>query len=216
MTEASGASGVSGQSGAVGETATDVAVPAPRRPASTRDRLIDTAIALTAEHGWSAVTMVRLAETAQVSRQTVYNDIGTRADLAEAMILRELERFLGCVTEAFEDSDDLRGAIRQASYAVLDRAQDNRLLHAIVSATHGADTELLPFLTSNSHGLLGFASAIVREHLDRFDHGLTPAEADTAVDAVVRVVLSHVMQPGGSPDAIADDIAWMAARVLHL
>jgi hypothetical protein len=31
---------------------------------------------------------------------------------------------------------------------------------------------------------------------------------------VVRVVLSHVMQPSGPPAATADDIAWIAARVL--
>jgi hypothetical protein len=28
-------------------------------------------------------------------------------------------------------------------------------------------------------------------------------------------VLSHVMQPGGSPAATADDLAWIVARVLH-
>jgi len=199
------------------EDTAELALPRPRRPRSTRDRLIDTAVALTAEQGWSAVTMAKLADAAQVSRQTVYNEIGTRAELAEAMILHELEQFLACVTEAFEGGDDdLLGAIRQASYAVLLRAQDNRLLHAIVSATHGADTELLPFLTSHSHGLLGFSTAIIREHLDRFDLRLTPEEAETAIDSVVRIVLSHVMQPGGSPEEIADDIAWLAGRVLHL
>ena len=31
---------------------------------------------------------------------------------------------------------------------------------------------------------------------------------------VVRVVLSHVMQPSDSPDRTADDLAWIAARVL--
>ena len=196
--------------------ATGLVLPRPRRERSTRDRLIDAAVVLTAEEGWAAVTMVKLAEAAHVSRQTVYNEIGTRAELAEAMILRELERFLSCVTDAFASNDELLPAIRQASYAVLERAQDNRLLHAIVSATHGADTELLPFLTSHSHGLLGFATALIREQLDRFDHGLSPEEADTAIEAVVRIVLSHVMQPGDVPERTADDIAWLAGRVLHL
>jgi hypothetical protein len=31
---------------------------------------------------------------------------------------------------------------------------------------------------------------------------------------VVRVVLSHVMQPSALPDQTADDIAWIAQRVL--
>jgi len=32
---------------------------------------------------------------------------------------------------------------------------------------------------------------------------------------VVRVVLSHVMQPSGTPADTADGIAWIAARVLR-
>ena len=31
---------------------------------------------------------------------------------------------------------------------------------------------------------------------------------------IVRVVLSHVMQPSGSPQQTADDIAWLAARAI--
>jgi len=31
---------------------------------------------------------------------------------------------------------------------------------------------------------------------------------------VVRLVLSHVMQPSADPAATADDIAWVAERVL--
>jgi hypothetical protein len=32
---------------------------------------------------------------------------------------------------------------------------------------------------------------------------------------VVRVVLSHVMQPSASPAETSEDIAWIAARVLR-
>jgi hypothetical protein len=32
---------------------------------------------------------------------------------------------------------------------------------------------------------------------------------------VVRVVLSHVMQPTAAPADTADDLAWIAARVLR-
>ena len=32
---------------------------------------------------------------------------------------------------------------------------------------------------------------------------------------VVRVVLSHVMQPSATPEATADDIAWLAGDVLQ-
>ena len=37
----------------------------------------------------------------------------------------------------------------------------------------------------------------------------------TAVDAIIRLVLSHVMQPAKTPADAAADIAWVAGHVLH-
>ncbi len=112
---------------------------------SMRDRVVAAAVVLTSEVGWSQVTMAKFADVVGVSRQTVYNEIGSKPHLAEAMILRELDRFLAIVSVAFDrNPTDLVAAIRAASQRVLEHAQDNQLLHAVVSATHGADTELLP------------------------------------------------------------------------
>ena len=131
------------------------------------------------------------------------------------MILRELERFLGLVTVAFDaHPTDLVAAIRDASCAVLEASQDNLLLHAIVSATHGADTELLPLLTTHAGALLSTAKAVVVDRVAPYDVDLSAEQLDAAIDMVVRVVLSHVMQPSDSPARTADDIAWISARVL--
>jgi hypothetical protein len=98
---------------------------------------------------------------------------------------------------------------------VLELAQDNRLLKAVVSATHGADTELLPLLTTHSESLLETAKTVVRTRVSAYDVALPDARLDAAIDLIVRVVLSHVMQPSGTPDATADDIAWLSANVLR-
>jgi AcrR family transcriptional regulator len=180
-----------------------------------RDRIVAAAVVLTTERGWANVTMARLAEAVGVSRQTVYNEIGTKPRLAEAMILGELERFLGVVTLAFDaHPTDLVAAIEAASRSVLEASHDNPLLHAVVSATHGADTELLPLLTTHSQSLLATAKAVVVDRVAPYDVGLTAAELEAAIDMVVRVVLSHVMQPTASPERTAGDLAWIAARVL--
>ena len=181
-----------------------------------RERVVDAAVAMTTESGWSAVTMGSIAERVGVSRQTVYNEVGTKAGLAEAMILHELDRFLGVVTTAFDGQpSDLVAAIRAASGSVLELAQDNKLLHAVVSATHGADTELLPLLTTHAESLLAAAKVVVRDRITPYDIRLDDDHLDAAIDMVVRVVLSHVMQPSGPPARTADDIAWIAARVLR-
>lgn len=181
-----------------------------------RDRVVDAAVAMTVETGWSQVTMARIADRVGVSRQTVYNEVGTKPGLAEAMTLRELERFLGVVSQAFDaHPDDLVEAIRASTRAVLEHAQDNLLLHAVVSATHGADTELLPLLTTHAESLLAAAKGVVGTRLAPYDVGVDAAHLDAAIDMVVRVVLSHVMQPSGTPGSTADDVAWVASRVLR-
>ena len=182
---------------------------------TTRDRIVEAAVAMTTESGWSGVTMGSLAERVGVSRQTVYNEVGSKEGLAEAVIQRELARFLEVVSAAFDQHlDDLVAAIRAASAGVLYLAQDNRLLHAVVSATHGADTELLPLLTTHAESLLAAAKLVVAERVTPYDVGLDSRRLEAAIDMVVRVVLSHVMQPSGTPTKTAADIAWISQRVL--
>ena len=53
------------------------------------------------------------------------------------------------------------------------------------------------------------------ERITPYDVGLGGRHLDAAIDMVVRVVLSHVMQPSASTSDTADDIAWIAARVLR-
>jgi AcrR family transcriptional regulator len=184
-------------------------------PVTMRERVIDAAVTLTTEVGWAQVTMARLGDVVGVSRQTVYNEIGSKPRLAEAMILHELDRFLGLVTVAFDAHPaDLVAAIREASRSVLEASQDNPLLRAIVSATHGADTELLPLLTTHAGALLSTAKAVVVDRVAPYTVDLDAEELDAAIDMVVRVVLSHVMQPSASPQQTADDIAWISALVL--
>ena len=131
------------------------------------------------------------------------------------MILRELDRFLGVVTDAFDaHPDDLVGAIRESAESVLVHAQGNDLLHAVVSATHGADTELLPLLTTHAESLLVAAKTVIGERITPYDVPIAGPHLDAAIDMVVRVVLSHVMQPSGPPSETAESIAWIAARVL--
>jgi AcrR family transcriptional regulator len=181
-----------------------------------RERIVEAAGSLTTELGWARVTMATVADRVGVSRQTVYNEVGTKPGLAEAMILHELDRFLGVVNLAFDaHRDDLVGAIRAATRDVLVLAQDNPLLHAVVSATHGADTELLPLLTTHAQSLLAAAKVVVAGRIEAYDVELDEQHLEAAIDVVVRVVLSHVMQPSAAPEATADDLAWIAARVLR-
>jgi AcrR family transcriptional regulator len=185
-------------------------------PVTHRDRLLAAAARFTAEHGWAELTMAKLADLVGVSRQTVYNEIGGKPQLAEAMVLRELEHFLAVVDSAFLDfPEDLVKAIEAAGYRVLELARTDPLLHAILSSSQGADSELLPLLTTNSEPLLGAAGQMIRAHVGGYDGVNLPEDrVEVLIDMVVRLVLSHVMQPTAEPAQTAETIAWIAERVL--
>ncbi|MEV6825688.1 TetR family transcriptional regulator [Amycolatopsis sp. NPDC051102] len=191
------------------------ALPAPPEGGQHRRPIIAAAIELTAKSGWPAVTMARLAELVGVSRQTVYNEIGSKAALAEAMVAHELDRFLSVVGAAFDrHPDDLVEAIYDAVRAVLELADDNTLLRAIASATHGSAPELLPLLTTDAGALLTQAKAMLAVRVAAYRPPLGDDQVAVVIDLVVRTVLSHVMQPSDTPARTADALAWVAARVL--
>jgi AcrR family transcriptional regulator len=188
-----------------------------------RERVLDAAAEITAGSGWSTVTMAKVAERARVSRQTVYNEYGGKPALGQAMVLRELDRFLAVVAHELDSHDDLVPAIRSAAEKILRAAVENTLLHAVLASAHGvstgtgsgSDNELLPFLTTDAGPLIAAARSVIAGRLVRFPEvGLPPARVDSAIDAIVRLVLSHVMQPGGDPAGTAEQLAWIAARVL--
>lgn len=186
---------------------------APQAP--LRERIVAAAIHLTSTFGWTAVTMSQLAGLTGVSRQTVYNEIGTKPDLADAMVQSELARFLAAMTGAFDaHPGDVVAALRAAVERVLELAQDNPLIQAVASATHGADTELLPLLTTRSAELLATAGAAVDGLLRPRRPRLPERQRADVVDVVVRTVLSHVMQPGRTPAETAEAVAWIAGAAL--
>jgi len=182
---------------------------------TTRQRILDAAVELVAESGWSAITMAGLAERAGVSRQTVYNEIGTKQALADAVVLDELGRFLAVVERGFDRHPrDLRAALRAAVEGVLARAGDSALLRAIITATSGGDTELLPPLTTRASSLIDAAASVVGARIAAYDVAADARTRATVVDMLVRTVLSHVMQPSGSPRSTATRLADVVSAAL--
>jgi AcrR family transcriptional regulator len=177
---------------------------APARETSLRQRIVEAAIETTSVGGWSSVTMGGLADRVGVSRQTVYNEVGSKPALAEAMVAHELAGFLSLVETAFDAHPaDAVAAVAVAVRAVLERARENGLLRAIVSATYGGDTELLPLLTTNSIALIDAATSVVSGRLALAAPLVSADRLALTSDVIVRTVLSHVMQPAGSPERIA-------------
>jgi hypothetical protein len=55
---------------------------------------------------------------------------------------------------------------------------------------------------------------MIRGHVATYDVHLDEERVEVLIDMVVRLVLSHVMQPTAQPAATAETIAWIAEQVL--
>jgi AcrR family transcriptional regulator len=180
-----------------------------------RERLLDAAAEVFAEHGWRRLTMGKVADRAGVSRQTVYNEFGTKPQLAEELVFRELEGFLTLVRTRIEGQEDPVSAIGAAVEGALTMATQNPLLKAVLDSAHQGDTELLPFITQSEALIDRARSAVAETILARFlDLPLNAQQIEIAADAVVRIVLSHVTQPARLPAEVALEMTWMVSAII--
>ncbi|GAB3955704.1 hypothetical protein GCM10027614_65800 [Micromonospora vulcania] len=124
-----------------------------------RNGIVDAARALTVATGWDGVRMGAVASAAGVSRQTVYNEFGSKAGLAEALARREVDQFVGAVRAALiAHGPDVRAGAYAAIAHTLATAADNPLVKAILTSARGGSDELLPYLTTRAEVVLTEAS----------------------------------------------------------
>jgi len=180
-----------------------------------RDRLLDAAAAVFAEEGWRKLTMAKVADRAGVSRQTVYNELGGKQQLAEELVMRELELFLEVVRTRFAAEDELVAAVRAAVEGALEAAVDDVLLRTVLESGHSGDSELLPFIFQ-SQDLVDRATGFLEELVaERFpDLPLAPDELRVVLESVVRLVVSHVTTPSAPPSSTAASVAFLVEAVL--
>ncbi|NJC82735.1 TetR/AcrR family transcriptional regulator [Planosporangium mesophilum] len=179
-----------------------------------RDAIVEAARDLTIARGWDAVRMADVATQVGVSRQTVYNEFGSKPALAEAIAQAETERFLAGVNDALYGHDDVREAAHAAIFQVLDEAAGNPLIKAILTSARGGSDPLLPFLTTRSELVLVAAAGVLRQWAaDRL-----PALPDEAVafaaETIIRLVVSHIVLPLAPVDRTAGALADLVVRLV--
>lgn len=165
--------------------------------------------------GWAAVRMARVAEAAGVSRQTVYNEFGTKHGLAEQLALRELAGFLAVVQEQLAAHDDVINGIRAACEGALLLGEQSVLVRSVAGV--GGDDDFLMILTTESAEIVDTATIAVLQAMDELypPTGLSPEELTVCVEAVIRLVLSAMTRPSKSPAGTAADIAWLLGLALR-
>jgi AcrR family transcriptional regulator len=180
---------------------------------TTRDALLDAAAeAVLSGASWDRVRMADVAAAAGVSRQTLYYEFHGKDALAQALALREAERYMqGAEAAMARHGDSPARALAAATEFTLAEAAQNPLVKAVLTDDAGG---LLPFLTTRSDALLAAARDRCASYLtEHWPH--LPADLVLLVaDAVNRLTLSHLVLPTGRPDQAAADIARLVDALL--
>ncbi|QTE00776.1 TetR/AcrR family transcriptional regulator [Streptomyces cyanogenus] len=182
---------------------------------AARESLLEAAYTALARRPWSAVRMVDVAASAGVSRQTLYNEFGSKDGLARALVRREADGYLAGVERALAGSAGAPARLIATAEWTAAAARDNALVRAMLT---GCWTERLPSppLTAvpstspvpaqrRADGPLPAPRDFVRIVRDRAATALAgpgAAPADTAellrsCELVVRLALSCVAAPPG-------------------
>lgn len=177
-----------------------------------RDDLLDAAGELIIQRGFRRVRMQDVADAVGVSRQTVYNEFGDKWRLAQALTLRENDRYLDAVDEALNRHEDLHAAVAAAVAYTLGTAADDPLKKAILTGTGSED--LLPLMTTRAEPVLFEARRRIIEHTLRQWPHLDPAAVADIADAVVRLTMSHIVLPMDPPEIVAARLARLVTRYL--
>ncbi|MFH7338348.1 TetR family transcriptional regulator [Streptomyces sp. KHY 26] len=109
--------------------------------AAARESLLDAAYTALACRPWSAVRMVEVAAAAGVSRQTLYNEFGSKDGLARALVRREADGYLAGVERALAGAGGTWERLTAAAEWTAAAARDNALVRALLT---GCWTERLP------------------------------------------------------------------------
>jgi AcrR family transcriptional regulator len=173
-----------------------------------RTMLLDAGRELVAERPFSAVTMAQIARRAGVSRQTLYNEFGSREGFAQALLLREADRFLTEVEGAVnEHRNDPERALAAAFEVFLVAAAEDPIVRS--GLREGAE-ELLALVTARGRPLVEHAVERLAAVISSNWPAAPREDCQLLAECLVRLAISYATLPK-EPSQIA---AKAVARLL--
>lgn len=183
---------------------------------STRDCLLDAAYDAAVAGDWARTRMLDVAKAAGVSRQTLYNEFGSKDALAQALAMREIERFIEGTERALDDAhpDDPIQAVAAAALYTFQQAAENPLLKAaLIDDTSG----LLAYLTTRGEPAISAARASFETYYSTHWPHLSRDAITRAAEAITRLTVSYVVLPPDVPaEVVAARLAELARTLLSV
>ncbi|QEU91941.1 TetR/AcrR family transcriptional regulator [Streptomyces kanamyceticus] len=200
---------------------------------AARESLLDAAYTALARRPWPGVRMVDVAAVAGVSRQTLYNEFGSKDGLARALLRRETDGYLHGVERALAEEREPAERLAAVAAWTVGAARGNALVRAALTGCWGerlpapsrskGSTSPVPAQRRADAGVPTSAEllALVRDRavlaLGGRGRSARDPELALACESAVRLALSYVVAPAGSDDDPAELVRgaigrWVSAK----
>ncbi|KKW64030.1 TetR family transcriptional regulator [Mycolicibacterium elephantis] len=171
-----------------------------------RDSILDGMRDLLLTRDWSAITLSHVASAAGISRQTIYNEFGSRQGLAQAYALRLADRLVDQIDDAIEGNvGDVYSAFLQGFRDFFTESAADPLVTSLL--TGAIKPDLLQLITTDSGPIISHCSQRLTA---TFMHSwVTCSEDDAGIlaRAIVRLAMSYISMPPEADHDVAADLA---------
>jgi AcrR family transcriptional regulator len=171
-----------------------------------RDSILDGMRDLLLSRDWSAITLADVARAAGISRQTIYNEFGSRQGLAYGYALRLADRLVDAVDEAIRGNiGDMYAAFLQGFRAFFTESASDPLVVSLRSGE--AKPDLLQLITIDSGPVIMRCSQRLTTTLAHSWVRASDEDAGVLARAIVRLAMSYVSMPPEADHDVAHDLA---------
>jgi AcrR family transcriptional regulator len=171
-----------------------------------RDSILDGMREMLLVRDWSSITLTDVAKAAGISRQTIYNEFGSRQGLAEGYALRLADRLVDAVDEAINNNvGQVYDAFLEGFRAFFVESASDPLVISLLSGE--AKPDLLQIITTGSGPIIDRCSQRLTATFQ--DSWMKASDEDSGVlaRAIVRLAMSYVSMPPEADHDVAGDLA---------
>lgn len=171
-----------------------------------RDSILDGMRELLQTRDWSQITLADVAKAAGISRQTIYNEFGSRQGLAQGYALRLADRLVDEVDEAIANNvGDIHAAFLAGFRKFFTESAADPLVISLL--TGSAKPDLLQLITTDSAPIITRASQRLTESFQSSWVRASEEDAGVLARAIVRLAMSYVSMPPEADHDVAHDLA---------
>jgi AcrR family transcriptional regulator len=171
-----------------------------------RDSILDGMRELLLTRDWSSITLSDVAKAAGISRQTIYNEFGSRLGLAQGYALRLADRLVDQIADAIDGNvGDIYAAFLQGFRDFFAESAADPLVISLLTGTTKPD--LLQLITTDSAPIITRCSARLTETFMNSWVRTSEEDAGVLARAIVRLAMSYVSMPPEADHDVARDLA---------